>query len=231
MNYNANDNLEIMKFAKNYNCFLINLVVNEIIKSNAKYIADFGCADGFFIKEISKKINTKCSFVGIEKDKTSISICKEKNINITTELNNINKQDIIYSFNVLEHIEDDLKILQEFYSKLHNNGKLILFLPAFNFLFTSMDKKTGHFRRYKKKEIRKKLNDCGFKIERIEYFDILGAILTIIYKLLDNFIQQNGNITKKQILFFDKLFKINYFITKFFFKKLFGKNLVIVAKK
>ena len=179
----------------------------------------------------SKKINTKCSFVGIEKDKTSISICKEKNINITTELNNINKQDIIYSFNVLEHIEDDVKILQELYSKLHNNGKLILFLPAFNFLFTSMDKKTGHFRRYNKKEIRKKLNDCGFKIERIEYFDILGAILTLIYKLLDNFIQQNGNITKKQIEIFDKLFKINFYITKFFFKKLFGKNLVIIAKK
>jgi len=229
MKYQANDNLEIMKYAKNYNDFLANLVSKQIKQLKANNIADFGCADGFFISKIKSNLNTQTEFIGIEQDEDSLQKCLSKKITAFKTLEKIEKQDIIYSFNVLEHIEDDENILKLMHSKIKEGGKLILFLPAIKFLTTSMDKKAGHFRRYSKKNIRQKLTNTGFDIEKIEYFDFIGAIFTLIYKFFDNFFSQNGNITKKQILFFDSLFKLNKFITEFFFKKLFGKNLIIIA--
>ena len=52
MNYSANDNLEVMKIAKNYNGFLVDNILKLVNKYSLKNILDFGCSDGFFIKEI-----------------------------------------------------------------------------------------------------------------------------------------------------------------------------------
>jgi predicted SAM-dependent methyltransferase len=59
---------------------------------------------------------------------------------------------MIYSSNVLEHIEDDSRALNEMFAKLQINGKLAIYVPAFMFLFSDLDIKAGHFRRYSKKE-------------------------------------------------------------------------------
>ena len=70
--------------------------------------------------------------------------------------NDINKTkdqyDFIYSSNVLEHIYDDVKSLKQLESKLTKNGTLVLYLPAFQILYSDLDRSVGHFRRYSKKE-------------------------------------------------------------------------------
>ncbi len=229
MEYKAKDNLNIMKFAKNYNNFIIKKLLNIIEKNSFKKILDFGCADGYFIENL-KKI-TNLNIIGIDNDVESILICKNKNIQIFKNLEEINyKFDFIYSLNTLEHIFNDLKILKHFNSKLKNNGKIFLYLPAFQKLFSSMDKKTGHFRRYNKKAIKKKLIKAGFKIEKIEYCDFLGIIATVIYIIKDKIKPNNGNINKIQIKFYDKIFIFSRFLDKFF-HYFAGKNLMIVASK
>ena len=231
MNYSANDNLDVMKIAKNYNNFLISNILKLINSYNYQTILDFGCSDGFFIEEILK-INNRLNIEGIEKDSTSIQNCKDKNIKIYDDLSLINKcYDLIYSFNVLEHIEDDVTILKEFNSKLNNNGKLLLYVPAFNFLFSSMDKKTGHFRRYSKKDLIKKLEISNFKIEQINYCDFIGGLLTLIYILKDKIKSSNGNINKVQIKLFDMLFPLDRLLDKLLFSNIFGKNILVVASK
>lgn len=54
MNYSANDNLEIMKLAKNYNGFLIEQILNTIKNEDFKEILDFRCSDGFLLKILQK---------------------------------------------------------------------------------------------------------------------------------------------------------------------------------
>lgn len=56
--------------------------------------------------------------------------------------------DEVVAFDVLEHIEDDGKAVQEIRRVLKDNGSLIFTVPAFNFLFSSHDRALNHFRRY-----------------------------------------------------------------------------------
>ena len=229
MEYQAKDNLEVMKFAKNYNNFIVSLILKVIKKNSYKKIVDFGCSDGYFMDLIKNKM-PEIELFGVDSDENYFKDKENKN-DFYVNLDSLNGEfDLIYSLNTLEHIFDDVEILKKINSKLKDDGKIFLYLPAFNWLFSSMDRKTGHFRRYNKKSIEKKLNQSGFKIEKIKYSDFLGVFITLIYILKDKIKTNNGNISKFQVELYDKIF----FFCKFldiFFSPFVGKNLFVVASK
>jgi hypothetical protein len=81
------------------------------------------------------------------------------------------KYDIVTYFDVIEHIEDDLGTLTITRQKLLNpNGKCIITVPAYQWLWTNHDKVNMHFRRYSRKTLKKVLQEAGFKNIRISYF-------------------------------------------------------------
>ena len=55
---------------------------------------------------------------------------------------------ILY-FHVLEHVENDLKEIEEA-KKLNKGGHLIIIVPAHQKIYGNLDKAVGHFRRYEK---------------------------------------------------------------------------------
>jgi SAM-dependent methyltransferase len=81
----------------------------------------------------------------------------------------------IVSINVLEHIANDEAELKNYHRLLRqNNGALCLFVPARPEIYAPLDKDFGHFRRYTKPELRQKLENTGFQIERLHYYNIAG---------------------------------------------------------
>lgn len=82
--------------------------------------------------------------------------------------------DAVVMINVLEHIQDDAACLAQLHGAIHPGGKLLLFVPAMEFLFSKLDREVGHFRRYTKPALHRRLADAGFIIERIGYMDLLG---------------------------------------------------------
>ena len=139
--------------------------------------------------------------------------------------------DLIYSLNVLEHIENDCEILAQFREKLSDNGKIFLYVPSLQFLFSSMDKKTGHFRRYEKKELINKVKTAGFKIEKVEFCDSIGVLATLLYIFKDKLKSNNGDINKNQIKIYDLIFPLSRLFDLVFFSKFIGKNLLLIASK
>ncbi len=73
-------------------------------------------------------------------------------------------------FDVLEHIEDDMSFLHTLRDSLVSKGRLYLTVPAFKGLWSSEDIIAGHYRRYTLKEITKRLQLAGFKIDFGSYF-------------------------------------------------------------
>lgn len=71
---------------------------------------------------------------------------------------------------VLEHIEDDRGMLGTIYDGLAKGGKLLVTVPAFTCLWSSEDDAAGHFRRYKRKALRKLMEDAGFNVLYSSYF-------------------------------------------------------------
>lgn len=81
----------------------------------------------------------------------------------------------IVSINVLEHIEKDEDELAAYYRLLQPaQGALCLFVPARPELYAPIDKDFGHFRRYTRPELRRKLTTAGFAISRMRYYNFAG---------------------------------------------------------
>ena len=101
-----------------------------------------------------------------------------KEYNLESDPNHfLNEQiDTIICTNVLEHISDDVKALSNLYKILIRHGKLILLVPAMSKIYGSLDKNLGHYRRYDKKEIIKKMEKVGFEIVHSEHINALAAI-------------------------------------------------------
>ena len=84
------------------------------------------------------------------------------------------KFDTIVCLNVLEHIEDDVRALREMNALLSSGGRLVLLVPAFRFLYGSVDRALGHHRRYTKKDLLPAMRRGGFEIERAFYMNVVG---------------------------------------------------------
>jgi SAM-dependent methyltransferase len=79
--------------------------------------------------------------------------------------------------NVLEHQEDDLEHLASLSALLPSGrGRLVLFVPALQQLYGSLDREAGHFRRYHLDEMRRLLRKAGLRTEQIGYMNGLGAV-------------------------------------------------------
>jgi len=77
--------------------------------------------------------------------------------------------DTIGLFDVLEHLDDDILALKQCSAMLKSSGKIVLTIPAFNFLW-SRDDRCGHKRRYTIKSLRLVVEDAGLNIIYYSYF-------------------------------------------------------------
>jgi SAM-dependent methyltransferase len=82
--------------------------------------------------------------------------------------------DTVICMNVLEHIEDDLRALAYMRSVLAPGGRVILLVPAFQFLYGTVDRAIEHYRRYTRKDLLPKLRAGGFEVERAFYMNVIG---------------------------------------------------------
>ncbi|HZI14230.1 MAG TPA: class I SAM-dependent methyltransferase [Myxococcus sp.] len=84
-------------------------------------------------------------------------------------------------FDVVEHVEDDVGLLERTRSLLRPGGRLYLTVPAFGWLWAEDDVLAGHFRRYGGARLRELLRRTGFTLEFQSY---LFAPLTVPLFLL-----------------------------------------------
>ena len=84
--------------------------------------------------------------------------------------------DTIISLNVFEHLEYDELALRNCMKLLQPRGYLILIVPAHQFLYGEMDRSIGHYRRYSKSSLHKKLERAGFGVISQKYLNMVGAM-------------------------------------------------------
>ena len=106
-----------------------------------------------------------CEFV---RDKLGISVV---NASLTELPFADNFFDLICAFDVIEHIEDHELALQEIFRCLKPQGKVILTVPAFQFLWSEHDVINHHFRRYRLNEFVTLQQRAGFNMEYQTYFN------------------------------------------------------------
>lgn len=83
--------------------------------------------------------------------------------------------DALVCVNVLEHIPDDRRELTEYGRRLRpDTGRLCLYVPARPEIYAPIDRDFGHCRRYTRDGLRQKLEQAGFAVIRLDYFNLIG---------------------------------------------------------
>lgn len=80
--------------------------------------------------------------------------------------------DLVTALDVVEHLDDDLAGLREMRRVLKPDGRILLFVPTFMFLWGVQDDVSNHRRRYRLAELRRTVEQAGFEIERTTYANI-----------------------------------------------------------
>lgn len=145
------------------------------------------------------------------------------------------KVDTVIMTDVLEHIEDDEVQLRKIHDALNEDGKLVLVVPAYPFLYGKRDKNMGHFRRYSCRHLRRLFAETGFAAEELRYWNMLGFIPYFIYeKIFGKELRTNLRTPKTKGLLGSSL---NWLLHRWFqliennFNLGFGLSLVCVANK
>ena len=200
-----------------------NLKLDDIDRSVK--ILEFGAGKGEFIRRFISRNNLELFAVEIDPSyvKNLSTIVKVFNSmdEVSVEL------DCIYLIDVLEHLENDQFFLNQFYEKLKVGGRLFIYVPARMELYSSFDKKIGHFRRYSLKELKAKAMAAGFTIETLRYHELFGYAALWINKL---FIK-NEDLNSSAVKLYDKfLVPVTNFIEKFITVPI-GKSIYLSARK
>lgn len=225
LEYSGRDNLEVMKEAENYNKYLLDLILASAKK--ADIVVDFGAGSGTFSFSVA---SVGYRVICVETDPVLSADLASHGMMVFNNLEQADDGsiDYIYSLNVLEHIEDDIGVAALWSRKLRPGGKLLVYVPAFQVLFSSMDAKVGHIRRYSKAELCRKLSNAGFEVMESRYADSIGFMAALVYKL---FSKGDGAIDLKMLKIYDRwvfpLSRLFDIITH----QLVGKNVYVRAVK
>lgn len=84
------------------------------------------------------------------------------------------KLDTVVCINVLEHVDDHARALAFMHSILQPGGRTVILVPAFMFLYGTIDARIGHIRRYTRKTLLPVMRDSGFSVERTFYMNVIG---------------------------------------------------------
>lgn len=86
----------------------------------------------------------------------------------------------VVAVNVLEHIDDDVAALRAFAGLTGDGGRVVVFVPAFEWALGAFDREIGHFRRYTRPTLRAALEHAGLTVERLHYVNSLGLLAWLL---------------------------------------------------
>lgn len=218
--YEGRDILEVMEEAVHYNRFLENLVAHSLL---GKTILDFGAGRGTLADLIKKRgYHIHC----VEPDAQLREVLVKKSYPVYKNLEETDQFDSIYSVNVLEHIKNDAQAAQQLVNHLNPGGRLIIYVPAFSMIYSSLDQKIGHERRYTKDSLLKLFPQMN--VLECRYVDSLGFFAGLYLK---HFGAKDGSLSPHLVRFYDqRIFPLSLKMDRLC-QSYFGKNVFMVAQK
>lgn len=88
--------------------------------------------------------------------------------------------DSIVLSNVLEHLPDDSDVLRNLAGLLSPTGSIVIFVPAFEFLYGRFDASIGHHRRYRRRTLNAAFDNAGLTAKTLRYVNMPGWFTWLI---------------------------------------------------
>ena len=137
-------------------------------------ILDVGCGTGGNLKVLSAYGRAE----GVDISPQAIEFCRERGLDsvklgAAEQLPYENGSfELITALDVVEHLDDDVAGLREMRRVLRSDGRVLLFVPAFMFLWGVQDDVSNHRRRYTLHGLLRAVETSGFSVEWASYANI-----------------------------------------------------------
>jgi len=217
--------------------FLKQIIQNPKSKIQNPKILDVGCGTGANLEMLAKFGDA----AGVDVSEDALEFCRQRGLSavkhgLAESLPFESERfDLVTALDVVEHLDDDVAGLKEMNRVLRKDGRALIFVPAFMFLWGVQDDVSNHRIRYTKQQITERLRQAGFEIERATYANItfFPPILAgrTLMKATGYRPESENNLTVNALNgFLGRLFGAERFWLKNF-NFPFGVSIVVVAKK
>lgn len=139
---------------------------------SARFLSDYGTIRGIDISEETIRL---CSRAGVP------SIVRANALALPFAERSF---DVVLALDAFEHFEDDLLAMREVHRVLRPGGLLVATVPAFMALWSPHDEAYHHVRRYRRQELRSRLQSAGFRAERVSYSSLLLFLPVLLLRRL-----------------------------------------------
>jgi hypothetical protein len=194
-------------------------------------IIDVGAGSGFFSEEIAKSLPPK-SVICIDPFYPDEKLVQVGNIQFlrSATVEKISKADIFLFMDVLEHVEDDFSLLNDYVRHAKEGALFLSTVPAFMSLWSSHDVFLEHFKRYTLTELEELMVSSGLEPVHGRY--LYGSLFPVAW-ILRRVIGKNKEKSDMQpvpplLNFFLKTFlTIEHAV---FANRLFGISAMVVSR-
>jgi SAM-dependent methyltransferase len=210
-------------------------------KDRTLHILNIGIAGGASSKWLSELGNV----TSVENDPLFLEYLSSQHLPVTnasiTDLPFADDSfDLVCAFDVIEHVEDDTKAVDEMFRVCKPNGKICVTVPAFHMLWGTHDEINGHKRRYVYSSLKKLFQGKQNRLLYRTYFNsFLFLPIFLLRKIAGLFTKKNADTDSdfsyfKQNSFLNKILKVIFGIEVGllrFMKFPFGVSLLFLSEK
>ncbi|MDA8376089.1 MAG: class I SAM-dependent methyltransferase [Planctomycetia bacterium] len=213
--------LDVLSSARNYQASILGLLRRWM---EGPDILDFGAGHGDYALQMHK-LGFRVDV--LEPDTDCQAVLASRHLNRVERPEDC-RYNAIYSLNVFEHIPDDRQALRRCFAALKSGGRLFLYVPAHEEIWTALDDAVGHQRRYTQDALRSLLTNGGFRVVSSGEHDCAG------YWVSRWLARNQGKpvpVTPMRVMIFDRMvFPLGPLI-RWVYPGSPGKNVWIVGEK
>jgi len=142
---------------------------------------DAGCGTGLMLQELRPMGTVE----GVDISEEALQFCRKRglenvrNADVRALPFDDGQFDFVTALDVLEHLDDDAAALREFRRVLKPGGRVFIFAPAHQWLWSLQDEVSHHKRRYVARTLRAAVVGAGLEVERQTY--VSTFLLPVIY--------------------------------------------------
>jgi len=176
---------------------LLDIIQKRIRLPGGSRVLDVGCGTGAVLEELSQHYDT----YGTDSSQLAIDLCRERGLqnayHCTLESfpHRELRFDLVTLLDVIEHIDDDVAILRQAHTFLKPKGCVLVTVPAYQFLWSRHDVVNRHKRRYLRSQVRRVLEESGFRVEMISYFNTFLFPAALVARLAERLFHPEKDTT------------------------------------
>lgn len=138
-------------------------------------VLDMGCGTGTMLGHLQRLGEVE----GVDADEQAVRYCHTRGHARVQLLESDalpfpdDSFDLLTALDVLEHIEDDHRALEEVARVLRPGGVFLATVPAYPWMWGAQDEISHHYRRYTRRELERRILGAGLGLERLTHFNTI----------------------------------------------------------